>query len=177
MLNVPSLPLRGAISDGRTVQMDEIPSNFVTQLAGWDKFLSAANDVLGNRDLSVPADYRVPVSSGNARVFRIAPNKVLVRSVAAFDVENTDDLVALDLSDARRCLELKGPGAADLLGRVMAIDFSIGAFPVGSFVQAGLDHIGVLVERLENDLFVLQIPTSWTSSVISMLGLHVSKVA
>lgn len=171
------LPVRGATSDGNAVAIDEVELGFLTQLAGWDRFGAAADAALRSRSLSLPGDYRTPVRRGKTTAWRIACDRVLVRSETALDFPDSDDIVTLDLSQARVCLTLGGPGAADLLSRVMPIDFSEAAFPAGTFAQASLHHVGVLVDRHGCDEFDLLIPTTWATSLTSLMANHLSAVA
>jgi heterotetrameric sarcosine oxidase gamma subunit len=170
-------PVGGTISDGTAVVINEVELGFLTQLAGWRRFREAANHALGTHSLSVPEDYRVPVRQGGTMVWRIAPNRVLIRSDAKLSFESSDELVALDLSDARVCLTLEGAGAASLLSRVIALDFSNDKFPVGTFAQTALHHIGVLVDRQGPDRFTVLIPTTWATSLTGLLIDHVANAA
>lgn len=171
------LPVSGVTSDGSVVSIEEVELGFLTQLAGWDHFNKVADNGLRAQGLTLPNDYRTPFRDGSTTVWRIAPDRILVRSDRSFGFENSDDLVVLELSDARVCLTIEGPGAEGLLSRVMALDFADAAFPVGSFAQAGLHHVGVLVDRHGRDQFTLLIPTSWATSLTRLLAEHLAKVA
>lgn len=171
------LPLDGTISDGQFVRLAEVQTGFLTQLAGWDNFHKAASDALGKAGLSVPESYRSPVCGVTSSVMRIAPNRVLVWSEKPADVKSNDDIVVLDLSDARRCVAINGTGAEGLLSRVIAIEFSEVAFPVGTFAQAGLHHVGVLIRRTAKDAFTILIPTTWTTSLVDLLARHITPTA
>lgn len=171
------LPFSGTTSDGLAVSITEVGSGFLTQLAGWDSFRETAGEALRARGVAFPDDYRTPARSGTTTVWRIAPDRVLVRSENPLGFENSNDLVVLDLSDARIVLTLEGSGAAGLLSRVVALDFAEGAFPVGSFVQTSLHHVGVLIDRHESDRFTVLIPTTWATSLIGLLVDHLTKAA
>lgn len=171
------LPLRGLNSDGQDVSICEIALGHLTQLAGWETFAGAANAALNTQGLSLPTDYRMPVHGSGMTAWRIAPDRVLLRSETPVDISVPQDLVALDLSDARVCLTLEGEGAAGLLGRVIALDFSQTAFPAGTFVQTSLHHVGVLVERLERDRFLVMVPTTWERSLTDLLVTHLTVAA
>lgn len=172
-----NLPLRGLNSDGQTVLVSEVKLGHLTQLAGWETFADAADTVLKTQGLSLPTDYRFPVHTDGKTVWRIAPDRVLLRSETPVDISVPQDLVALEISDARVCLTLEGEGAAGLLGRVIALDFSEAAFPTGTFVQTSLHHVGVLIERLERDKFLVMLPTTWERSLTDLLVAHLTVAA
>jgi methylglutamate dehydrogenase subunit D len=171
MVSTP-MPANGRTSDGMAVAIAKVDPGFLTQIAGWDRFLEAGNAALQPHGLSLPSDYRTARAGTNARVWRTAPDRALVRSDAPLDLAGSDDLAVLDLSDARVVLMLKGDGAAGLLGRAIALDFSEAGFPVGIFAQTSLHHVGVLLERAAQDEFTLMIPTTWASSVTGFLADH-----
>lgn len=177
MAKKQNLPLRGVNSDGATVLVDENELGFLTQLAGWESFSEAADTALRTQSLSLPQDYRSPVRRGAMTVWRIAPDRVLIRSDVKLDMQISDELVALDLSDARVCLTVEGDGAAGLLQRMIALDFSEHAFPVGTFAQTSLHHVGVLVERLERNKFMVMLPTTWARSLTDLVATHITLAA
>ncbi|AUG55707.1 sarcosine oxidase subunit gamma [Thalassospira marina] len=177
MVKHNKLPVNGTISTGEAVTISEVATGHITQFAGWDGFEPAVNAALQSFGLSLPADYCTAVRHENSVLWRIAPNRVLLQSVMPVDHASGDDIVVLDLSDARRCVRLEGVGAAGLLARVMAIDFSASAFPVGTFVQAGMHHVGVLVDRKGDQTFDLLIPTTWTVSLCDLLISHFGHAA
>lgn len=171
------MPAHGVTSDGATVVINETDLGFLTQVAGWGRFSEAADGALRTQSLSLPNDFRTPVRRGTVTVWRIAPDRVLMRSDVKLSLESSDDFVVLDLSEARVCLTIQGPGAAGLLSRVIALDFSEAAFPVGTFAQTGLHHVGVLVDRHERDQFTVLIPTTWATSLTSLLADHLAEPA
>lgn len=171
------LPIVGATSDGQAVAISEAEVGYLTQLAGWDNFERAGGDALRAQGLSLPAGFRRPVRRGLTTVWRIAPDRVLVRSDTTLSFNSSPDLAVLDLSEARICATLEGPGVAGLLSRVIALDFSEGAFPIGTFAQTALHHVGVLVDRGERDTFTVLMPTTWATSLTSLLADHLAKAA
>ena len=73
------------------------------------------------------------------------------RSDAERLAQATRTLSAFDRSRGSRPLAtlggfcaIEGTRAPDLLARLAPLDFGPSAFPVGSFAQAGIDHVGVL---------------------------------
>jgi methylglutamate dehydrogenase subunit D len=169
-----NLPFSGLNSDSASVIVSETELGHLTQLAGWGTFAEAAGEALQAHSLPLPTDYRRPVREGTVTVWRIAPDRVLVRSNNELGLEGTDELVTLDLSDARICLTVTGDGAAGLLSRIIALDFSDQAFPTGTFVQTSLHHVGVLIERQDKDQFIVLMPTTWARSLTDLLVTHLA---
>jgi heterotetrameric sarcosine oxidase gamma subunit len=166
------LPLQGKTSDGKSVSVQELPAGFISQLAGWESFVTAGSTVLRTLGIGFPENYRTPWRSKSAAVWRIAPDRVLIRSDEPLAIASTGELAVLDLSQAKFRLRLEGPGSAGLLARLAALDFSEASFPTGSFAQTGMHHIGVLVDRLDEDKFEILIPTTWATSLIELIGAH-----
>lgn len=177
MVRKHNLPITGVNSDGASVTVGEVGLGHLTQLAGWGTFTDAAGKALQAHSLSLPSDYRTPARNGATTVWRIAPDRVLVRSSTPLGVQGTDELVTLDLSDARTCMTVAGDGAAGLLSRVIALDFSEKAFPAGTFVQTSLHHVGVLIERQDRDRFLVLLPTTWARSLTDLVVAHLSIAA
>ena len=166
------LPFRGVTSDGEEVSVREAPLGYLAQLAGWENFTSSGGTVLRTLGLGLSEDYRKPWRGNDAVVWRIAPDRVLIRSDHLLAITSTLDLAALDLSQARVRLQFEGPGTAGLLARLAALDFSETSFPVGSFAQTGIHHVGVLIDRLGRDEFEILIPTTWAPSLVGLIGAH-----
>jgi heterotetrameric sarcosine oxidase gamma subunit len=166
------LPLFGQTSDNASVKISEIELVTLTQIAGWSGFDKAVSSLLTERALSLPGEFRTPFRKGTTTIWRTAPDRVLVRSQAPLDLKSSDELAVLDLSDARVCISLSGAGAAGLLSRVAALDFAEAAFPINTFVQTGLHHVGVLIDRVERDVFHVLIPTTWAVSLTGLLADH-----
>jgi methylglutamate dehydrogenase subunit D len=171
------LPVRGTTSDGANVTVSEVDLGFLTQIAGWQRFEEAAERTLRAIGLSLPSNYRTPVRANGSTVWRIAPDKALIRSEAPISLEDSEDIVVLDLSQARVRLTVEGTGAASLLSRLIALDFSEVAFPADTFVQTSLHHVGILVERRAREAFTVYIPTTWAVSLMGLVEDHLVRAA
>ncbi|RWK76739.1 MAG: hypothetical protein EOR50_13380 [Mesorhizobium sp.] len=169
-----SLPICGRTSDGLAVTITEVGLGHLTQLAGWGDFDRTADQALRAQGLSLPGDYRSSLRRGPAIIWRITPDRVLIRSEPAFGVENAIDFVILDLSDSRVCLTLEGSGASGLLSRVAALDFSDAAFPVGQFAQTAIHHVSVLIDRQCSEQFIVLIPVTFAGSLTNFLADHLT---
>lgn len=162
----------GAISDGEAVVVTIASARSLTQIAGWAGFGAHASGLLGRLGLAFPATYDRAATANGLRVWRIAPDRLLLQSQEPSRLDRTPDLAVLDLSHAKIAVTLAGPGAAGLLARVAAIDFSQDAFPTGRFVQTAIHAVGVLIERTAPDAFELFVPVSWSQSVVEFLTGH-----
>jgi methylglutamate dehydrogenase subunit D len=167
------LLLKGKVSDGTSVVLSELPLGNLVQLAGWGDFEAAANNALATHGLTLPSDFRRPVRQDGATVWLIAPDRALVRSDKKFALTSDENLVTLDLSHARVHLALAGSGAAGLLARTVALDFSDHAFGIGGFVQTSMHRVSVLIDRPNADVFGIFIPTTWATSLIDLLARHI----
>lgn len=169
-----SMPVRGKTSDGLAVTISQAELGNLTQLAGWDKFHELADSELRKEGLSLPGDCRSSFRRGLTTVWRIAPDRALVRSDTAPGFESVTDLAVLDLSDSRVCLTLEGPGASGFLSRVASLDFSDVAFDVGTFAQTAVHHVSVLIDRSGPDQFAVLVPTTYATSLTSFLADHLT---
>ncbi|MER8944086.1 hypothetical protein NKH82_32265 [Mesorhizobium sp. M0915] len=169
------MPIRGMTSDGQAVTISEVELGSLTQLAGWDNFDKLAGGILRKKSLSLPQDCRSSFRRGLTTVWRIAPDRVLVRSDTSMSFEAVGPLAALELSHSRVCVRLVGPGAASLLSRVITIDLSEVGFPVGTFAQTAIHHVGVLVDRFGGDEFDVVIPTTFGVSLSGFLVEHLNR--
>lgn len=174
MVKKHTLPAIGTTSDYLAVTINEVELGYLTQLAGWEDFDRKADDALRAEGLSLPGGYRSSARRGRTIVWRIAPDRALIRSDTTLGLQSVIDLAVLDLSDARVCLTLEGPGASGLFSRVTAIDFADAAFPVGHFAQTAIHHVSVLIDRYGRDEFTVLIPTTFATSLTSFLADHLT---
>ncbi|WP_172401971.1 sarcosine oxidase subunit gamma [Ensifer aridi] len=170
-------PVRGTTSDGLPVTIREVELGTLTQLAGWEDFDILADGILRKQALSLPSDCRSSFRRGLTSVWRIAPDRVLVRSDTAMNFEAVDEIVTLDLSHSRVCLRLNGRGAASLLSRMVALDLSEAGFPIGTFAQTAIHHVSVLIDRVGMEEFDLCIPTTFAVSLTGFIAEHLNQVA
>ncbi|MER8543334.1 hypothetical protein NKH17_28725 [Mesorhizobium sp. M1334] len=174
MVEKYALPVNGTTSDHLAVTINEVELGYLMQLTGWEDFERKANDALRAEGLAVPGDFCSSVRRGRTIVWRIAPDRALIRSDTALGLQSVVDLAVLDLSDARVCLRLEGPGVSGLFSRVTAIDFADAAFPVGHFAQTAIHHVSVLIDRHGPDQFTVFIPTTFATSLTSFLADHLT---
>lgn len=162
----------GKVPSGEAVRFSQIPLGHLAQIAGWQQFDERAEEALRRAGAHLPNDYRIPVRRAGQTVWRTAANRALVRSDAPLHLTSSDGLMVLDLSDARQRFRVSGPGAAALFSRLAPLDFSEAALPPATFVQTGIHHIGVLIDRLGAAEFELYVPTTWATSICDFIGAH-----
>ena len=156
------------------------------QLSGWpDSFAGAAAPLMRALGLAGPGDFRLSQVAGGFASFRVAPERILVR---APDSESFRKAAAgldlslapvLELTGSRRIFRISdsggsgrisdsggsgGGGAAEVLSRLAAVDFSDGAFPAGAFAQAECLGTGALFHRAAESDFDVYVSRSWAES-------------
>ena len=147
------------------------------QLSGWpDSFAGAAAPLMRALGFAGPGDFRLSQVAGGFASFRVAPERILVR---APDSESFRKAAAgldlslapvLELTGSRRIFRISdsggsgGGGAAEVLSRLAAVDFSDGAFPAGAFAQAECLGTGALFHRAAASDFDVYVSRSWAES-------------
>jgi sarcosine oxidase subunit gamma len=175
--------IRSALGDGGPIrrggaqhpglETTEIVGRELIQVAGWpDSFDRIALEVAGLVACTAPVDWRIAVTQGEVTMFRVGPERLWIAAPRLPDLTTrlaqaftTDDAVIAALGHSRTVLRLAGPGAAGLLGRCVAIDLDVDAFPVGAFAQTPLRQVGVLLHRVAGAAFDLYIPRSYALSL------------
>jgi len=76
--------------------------------------------------------------------------------------------VVTDQSDSWVVLEVKGTRTLDVLERICPIDLNPQTFFVGSVVRTSMEHLGVIVLRLENSFLLLSARSSADSFLHSL---------
>ncbi len=118
----------------------------------------------------LPTSTSIVQHTGAHRLYRIAadqywivtPDAALPEALAETVPANAGSVTRL--SDARVRIAIEGPAATALLGKVVSVDLRARAFPVGSFAQTGLHHVGVLLERLGPEQFELYALRTYAAS-------------
>ena len=75
-----------------------------------------------------------------------------------------------DQSDAWARLILSGPLARAVLARLVPIDLSAAAFPVGAAARSMLDHINLLILHADEGVFTLMIYRSMAATAVHELS-------
>lgn len=155
--------------------MTEQPLGSLLQIAGWDAFEKQCLALLSKFGFDTLGEYQNVLEANDVECYRIAPDKVLLRhrepNKLADLMSSIDpaELATLDLSHSRCVFTISGIASNTLLSMVVPLDFSVSAFPVGSFAQTGIHHVGVLITREGPDTFKIFVPVTWAASLWSFL--------
>jgi heterotetrameric sarcosine oxidase gamma subunit len=137
---------------------------FERQSAGLDALIAR---VLGS---PLPTAADVVTCAGAHRLYRIAADQYWILSPDGALPETLARAVPPDsgsvtrLSDARVRIAIAGAAATALLSKVVSVDLRPRAFAVGNFVQTGLRHTGVLLERQGPESFEIHALRSYAAS-------------
>jgi sarcosine oxidase subunit gamma len=148
------------------------------QIAGWGDFETATGPILSSLGLDSLGNSSDARSASGIHCFRIAPDRLWLLAEAESALQSTpmdapsDRLAVLDLSHSRCIVDVSGAASEDLLARVAALDFSIPAFPVGTFAQTGIHQISVLIHRVGEVRFDILTPVTWAVSLWEWLCLN-----
>ena len=89
----------------------------------------------------------------------LGPDEWLV--LGGRETDFPDAAAAVDVSANRVCLELSGPGAADVLARGCALDLHPSVFPPGRCAQTLVARAQVILLRTGDDVFRLLVRPSF----------------
>jgi heterotetrameric sarcosine oxidase gamma subunit len=162
----------GAMNKSPGLILSEQHPGTLFQIAGWETFERDIKPLLEHYDFAGSGNYRQVQNKGDRWCFKIAPDRVMIRDTSGAEpVPDVDDqiLTAVDLSHARTIIRMQGSAVEDVLSRLAPIDTSVVAFPEACFVQCGIDHVNVLIQRISQDCFDVFIPYTWASSVWQMI--------
>lgn len=164
--------LRPSIADS-ILAIEEVGGRDLLQLAGWSESFEAVIARLAHRcGCAAPRDTRSASTAGATTLFRIGPDCVWLTAPADRNlgcslngVFTADEAVVTELGHSRTIIRVSGRAAADLLARFVAVDLDEREFPIGSFAQTALLHIGVLVHRAFSSGFDVYMPRSYAVSI------------
>ena len=168
-------PGRFGAAGGQLV-LSERPLGTLIQLSGWrDSFEDAARPLMARFGLDGGGAFDRAQASAKALAFRVAPERVLLRPASPDDWAAARGSIdpaqtpILDLSHSRTLLRVAGVAAADLMARLMPIDFDAQAFGPGRFVQSGIHSTAVLAHRADAadgaPVFDIYMPRSFAASL------------
>lgn len=166
----------GAETASSPLILSEQPLGTFFQIAGWPGgFEDAVRPVLSGFGVPGTGQTGHALESGGHHVFRMAPERILVRTPdpGAWDIAgdraDNEALALLDLSHARTVFRIEGTASADLLARLVSIDLDQDAFPTNAFALTGIDAVPVLLHRLPNGgmalCYEIFVPYTWASSL------------
>lgn len=166
----------GAETASPPLTLSEQPLGALFQIAGWPgDFDDAVRPVLAEIWVSDTCQVGQVLEAGEHLVFRVAPERILVRTTdpGARDLvrDRADDevLALLDLSHARTVFRIEGMASAELLARLASIDLCEDVFPVNSFALTAVHTVPVMLHRVPGDTmgpcYDLFVPYSWAASL------------
>lgn len=136
------------------VTLSEIPWARITSLApfaGKDRAAATALKALG---LGWPAPGRA-VTGGEAAC--LWAGRRLAFLVDAEPAGLGGVAMLTDQSDAWARMRLAGKAAEATLARLVPLDLRLAAFPTGSVVRTGLNHIMVMLHRVDTEIFEIMV--------------------
>ena len=163
---------RAAAPGAGTVRLGPLPACTLLQIGSFQRSAArldeAVRAVLGG---PLPTSSSIVQRRGEHRLYRIATDQYWLLTPDAALGETLARSLAPDvaslttLTHARVRIALEGPAVTALLGKVVAVDLRLAAFPAGSFAQTGLHHVGALLERHGPASFELQVLRTYAASV------------
>lgn len=167
---------KGVILQERTGAIITQLSFFKNQKVALSKWLAASCSA------AMPAPGQVEKAE-KAVIARAEPQKIWHISSALPSLDGADAFYPLDMSGARRILDITGADARAVMARLSSADFRDVSFGMGQFMSTGMHHVGVQVMRL-NDGFRLFVPRSFSESLFDLtaeisaqFGLEIKKEA
>jgi len=162
---------------GTTIAIAEIPVSFVLQGNCSDNgYYKAAEEALG---LALPKDVGEVARSETCRAFWLGPDMWLLLAPAAEAVETSQKLALLtarflhasfvETTETRAWLRLQGPFARKTLMKLTARDLRDSAFPVGACFGVLLGPLHALMERVDEDTYLIAGPTSSAEFLATMM--------
>lgn len=137
-------------------------SFFKNQKAAVTKYLSASCAA------SLPGPGQ-SAAADKAVIARIEPQKIWHIGVSAPNIQGADAFYPLDMSGARRILDITGPDAAHVMARLCSADLRESSFATGQMLSTGMHHVGVQVLRLDSGFRVI-IPRSFAESLFDLIA-------
>ncbi len=156
------------------VTLSELPPARITSvapLAGKERAVGTALKALG---LGWPAPGK-SVSKGAAACLWTGRGQAFLIGA---EPDGFSGIAALtDQSDGWARMRLSGPGAEAVLARLVPIDLRATAFPVGAVARTGLNHMMMVLSRLEAESFDILVFRSMAVSAVHELQQAMAAVA
>ena len=154
---MPELIAKSAL-EGRSITLGgvtlaEVPVGPITSIAalpGGAKTLAKGLKALG---LAMPAPNTFAEKQG-ARILWTGRDQAFLIGV---DAPMLEGAAVTDQSDGWAVLGISGVAAVDVLARLVPLDLRLGAFPVGSAVRSGLNHMNVVILRVGDYAFEVMV--------------------
>jgi heterotetrameric sarcosine oxidase gamma subunit len=174
---VPELIAKSAL-DGRSltlagVILAEVPVGPITSLAVFPGGAKAVAKGLKALGLAMPAPGAFAEKKG-ARIVWTGRDQAFLMGVEAPALEGA---AVTDQSDGWAVLGLSGVAAVEVLARLVPLDLRLTAFPVGSAVRSGLNHMNAVILRTGDYAFELMVFRSMARTAWHELETTIAMVA
>lgn len=126
------------------------PISSIAVLPGGAKAVAKGLKALG---LTMPAPNTFAEKKG-ARIVWTGREQAFLMGV---ECPALDGAAVTDQSDGWATLGLSGVGAVDVLARLVPLDLRLSAFPVGSAVRSGLNHMNAVILRVGDYAFEVMV--------------------
>ncbi|WP_298842644.1 sarcosine oxidase subunit gamma [uncultured Roseobacter sp.] len=158
------------------VSLEEAEMGVLTTLApyqGQEKAFSAALETA--HGMAFPSPNRSTGRAG-ARAIWFGRDTALLAGPAP-DASLTGTAALTDQSDAWAAVTLTGPGADDVLARLVPVDLRVTAFRRGHTVRSQITHMNASVTRTGADSFLILVFRSMASTLVHELKTAMEGVA
>ncbi|MCX7287873.1 MAG: sarcosine oxidase subunit gamma [Rhodobacterales bacterium] len=174
---MPELIAKSAL-DGRSLTLGGVtlaevaigPITSVAVLPGGAKAVAKGLKALG---LTFPAPNTFTERKG-ARIVWTGRDQAFVLGV---DCPTMEGAAITDQSDGWAVLAVSGVAAVDVLVRLVPLDLRLGAFPVGTAVRSGLNHMNAVILRTGDYAFEVMVFRSMARTAWHELETTISMVA
>lgn len=155
---MPELIAKTAL-DGQSVthgglQLRELDPGQITSIALFPGQEEAARRGLDAAGLRFPAPNCVEAGPAGARLVWTGRDQAFL---VGAEMPPLEGAALTDQSGGWTCLALSGPGASDVLMRLVPLDLRLAQFPVGRAVRSGLNHMSMVLIRTEEHGFEIMV--------------------
>lgn len=153
----------------RSFTLNETEMGAIVQISGWSNFEQHATDAIRSLGFDALSPPSAATQAGDVILYRVAPDRLWLRSAAPDPQQLMDltgpNLLALDLTQARRCLTLVDQSLEWVAATFLDHDLRPAHWPNGAVVQTGIHQISVLAHRRDENTLDLIVPTTWFASL------------
>lgn len=165
------LPIR--VEPFHLIELDPGPMTVLAPFRGQGGPLGKALETA--HGVKLPAVNRTS-HKGDARLIWFGREQYMLTGVAA-DTALSDYAAITDQSDAWCAVELQGPGAEEVLARLMPVDLRASVFKRGHTVRSDLKHMMASVTRTGADRLMVMVFRSMAATLVHDLKTAMEAVA
>ena len=143
----------------------------LVQLAGWPDFERDAGAALARLGFDGLVEVGRAAHAGDRTLYRVAPDRLWLRGGDAAEAMALAGpaLVALDLTQSRRCLTLRHEALAEVAPLFLSHDLRPRRWPIGAVLQTGIHGVAVLTHRTGEETLDILVPSTWAVSTLGFL--------